>query len=74
MNQFVNNVFDKHPEFFQNKRQQAAITITDPRNGTVLAQNGGRFQHNVVGLNRATLANRSTGSSIKPIVDYGPAF
>ena len=74
MNNFINDVFDKHPQFFQNKRQQAAITITDPRNGAVLSQNGGRFTHNIVGLNRATMTNRSTGSAIKPIVDYGPAF
>lgn len=70
----VRSVFDHHPEFFQNKRQQAAMTITDPRTGYVLSQNGGRFAHNVTGLNRATSRNRSTGSAIKPIVDYGPAF
>lgn len=74
MDNVVTNIFDKHPEFFQNKRQQAAITITDPRTGYVLSQNGGRFTHNVTGLNRATSATRSTGSAIKPIVDYGPAF
>lgn len=70
----VRITFDKHPEFFQNHKQQAAITITDPRTGHVLSQNGGRFTHNVVGLNRATSTQRSTGSSIKPINDYGPAL
>ncbi len=74
MDNEVRNIFDNHPEFFQNHRQQAAMTITDPRTGNVLSQNGGRFQHNMTGINRATMTNRSTGSSIKPIVDYGPAF
>lgn len=74
MDDTVRNTFDHHPEFFQNKRQQAAMTITDPETGYVLSQNGGRFTHNVVGINRATMQNRSTGSAIKPIVDYGPAF
>ena len=70
----VNDIFDHHPEFFQNKRQQAAITITDPTTGNVISQNGGRYSHNITDLNRATARNRSTGSAIKPIVDYGPAF
>lgn len=70
----VRNIFDKHPEFFQNKRQQAAMTITNPKTGYVLSQNGGRFSHSVTGINRATMTNRSSGSAIKPVVDYGPAF
>lgn len=74
MDNEVTNTFEKHPEFFQNHKQQAAMTITDPQTGHVLAQNGGRFTHNVVGLNRATSNQRSTGSSIKPINDYGPAL
>lgn len=70
----VKNTFDKHPDFFQNKRQQAAMTITNPKTGYVLSQNGGRFSNSIVGLNRATMKNRSSGSAIKPIVDYGPAL
>lgn len=70
----VNNLFNKHPEFYQSKNQQAAITITNPKTGYVLSQNGGRGNHTITDLNRATASNRSTGSSIKPIVDYGPAF
>ena len=69
----VNTTFNK-PEFFQNSRQQAAITITNPKNGLVLAQKGSRKKAQITDLNRAIATNRSTGSSIKPIVDYGPAF
>lgn len=74
MNNIVNTIFNKHPEFYQNKRQQAAITIANPKTGHIIAQNGGRFSHSIVGLNRAISQNRSTGSSIKPINDYGPAL
>ena len=74
LDNIVNDTFDNHPEFFQNKRQQAAITIMDPRNGKVISQNGGRFNHDFTHLNRAIMANRSSGSSIKPINDYGPAL
>lgn len=70
----VNTTFNKHPEFYQNKRQQAAITIANPKTGHIIAQNGGRFSHSIVGLNRATMKNRSTGSAIKPINEYGPAL
>lgn len=74
LDNLVNDTFDHHPEFFQNKRQQAAITIVDPRNGKVISQNGGRFSHDFTHLNRAIMANRSSGSAIKPINDYGPAL
>lgn len=74
MDDQIRYMFDHRPRFFQDKRQQAAMTVTDPRNGHVLAQNGGRFSHNIVGINRATMTNRSSGSSIKPINEYGPAL
>lgn len=70
----INDLFNKHPEFYQSKTQQAAMTITNPKTGYVLAQNGGRHQHNITSLNRAVTSNRSTGSSIKPLIDYGPAI
>lgn len=74
LNELVNDTFDNHPEFFQNKRQQAAMTIMNPQNGQVLAQNGGRFNHKFTNLNRAIETNRSSGSAIKPINVYGPAL
>lgn len=74
LDDLVNYTFDEHPDFFQNKRQQAALTIMDPRNGKVLCQNGGRFNHDFTHLNRAIETNRSSGSSIKPINVYGPAL
>ena len=60
---------------FTNKKMQVGSTIIDPTNGHVLAIIGGRHLPNVqLGLNRAAQTTRSTGSSIKPILDYAPAI
>lgn len=53
---------------------QVGLTVTDPKTGGVMAQIGGRKSDHVFGLNRATQRSRSTGSTAKPIVDYGPAI
>ena len=69
----IKNMFDNDSEYFQHG-QQAATTITDPKNGAVLVQIGGRNSNTIGGLNRATGTDRSSGSSIKPILDYGPVY
>ncbi len=52
---------------------QASITITDPYTGHVLAIYGGYGKKTTNwGFNRATDAERQPGSSIKPILLYGP--
>ena len=54
---------------------QSAATLTQPSTGYVLAQVGGRhIGDSLFGLNRATQETRSTGSGIKPLIDYGPAI
>ncbi|MDR3189702.1 MAG: penicillin-binding protein [Lactobacillaceae bacterium] len=53
---------------------QTGITITNPTNGEVIAQIGGRKQSTLMGLNRATQETRSSGSTAKPLVDYGPSI
>lgn len=52
---------------------QVGLTVTNPNNGQVMAQIGGRKQNVLQGSNRATNTNRSSGSTAKPLVDYGPA-
>lgn len=52
---------------------QVGLTVTDPNNGQVIAQIGGRKQSTLQGTNRATNTKRSSGSTAKPLVDYGPA-
>lgn len=54
---------------------QSAVTITQPNTGYVMAQVGGRnLGDSLYGINRATQTSRSSGSGIKPLIDYGPAI
>lgn len=57
-----------------NPNIQAAGTIVNPNNGKVVAQVGARNDKTLFGLNRATQNTRSSGSVIKPLIDYGPAI
>lgn len=59
---------------FSSDDLQIGATMTDPNNGHVIAQIGGRNVNTLQALNRATSKNRSSGSSIKPLLDYGPAI
>lgn len=70
----VIDILNNDEELFQDDGHQAAVTVVDPNNGHVIAEVGGRNSNQIDGLNRATQRNRSTGSSIKPILDYGPAL
>ncbi|MCL6477757.1 MAG: penicillin-binding protein 1A [Peptococcaceae bacterium] len=56
------------------EKPQGAVVVMDPANGQVRALVGGREHTNRLGWNRATRKpGRQPGSSIKPIIDYGPA-
>lgn len=60
---------------FTNDKMQVGATVVDPTNGHAIAIVGGRHLPNVaLGYNRAVQTGRSTGSSIKPILDYAPAI
>lgn len=61
---------------FTENKMQVGSTIVDPNTGHVVAIIGGRhLPDNVqLGLNRAVQTGRSTGSSIKPLLDYAPAI
>lgn len=61
---------------FTDNKMQVGATIVDPNTGHVVAIIGGRhLPDNVqLGLNRAVQTGRSTGSSIKPLLDYAPAI
>ena len=60
---------------FTNDKMQIGATVVDPNNGHVVAILGGRHLPSVqLGLDRAVQTGRSTGSSIKPVLDYGPAI
>lgn len=61
---------------FTNDQMQLGATVVDPSNGHVVAIIGGRHIPSTVqlGLDRAVQTSRSTGSSIKPVLDYAPAI
>lgn len=59
---------------YPNDKIQNAVVMLDSKTGAVRAINGGRKQNTLLGYNRATDNSRSTGSTIKPIIDYGPAI
>lgn len=60
---------------FASNKMQVGASVIDPKSGSVIAMLGGRKLPKVVfGLNRAVQTTRSSGSSIKPILDYAPAI
>lgn len=67
----VDNIKNSIPDKF--KDLQAAVTVIDNTTGKVIAQNGG-LNPILHGFDRSTMNQRSTGSVIKPFIDYIPAF
>lgn len=60
---------------FQSDNMQTGVAVTNPHNGQVVAMLGGRHTGKTIyGLNRAVQTNRSSGSTAKPLMDYGPAI
>lgn len=64
----------KEPQYFNSNEQQIAATVVDVKSGYVLAQAGGRNLDSDDEYNRAIQNVRSSGSAIKPFLDYGPAI
>ncbi len=61
------------PEGMPDMQVEGAMTIIDPSSGSLRAMVGGR-SYTTRGLNRAWYSKRQPGSSIKPLVVYGPAI
>lgn len=59
---------------FPDDQLQTAVSVVDVETGKLVAIIGGRKQEVAFGLNRANTLNRSVGSTIKPLADFGPAF
>lgn len=59
---------------FPDEKFQAAITLLDTKTGELRALGGNRNKDVDFGLNFATSFPRQPGSTIKPIMDYGPAI
>ncbi|MCT8138936.1 PBP1A family penicillin-binding protein [Anaerobacillus sp. CMMVII] len=60
---------------FPDEAFQAGITVVDTKTGEIKAIGGGRQKDKIKrGFSWATDSRRSPGSTIKPILDYGPAI
>ncbi|WP_017381871.1 penicillin-binding protein 1A [Paenisporosarcina sp. TG-14] len=57
---------------FPTESMQAGMTVLDTKTGAIVAVGGGRNYEN--GTNYARQTDRSIGSTVKPILDYGPAI
>ncbi|WAA10589.1 penicillin-binding protein 1A [Fervidibacillus albus] len=61
-------------EIFPNDEIQAGVILLDTKTGEIRAIGGGRYQKVQRGWNYAIDIERQPGSTIKPILDYGPAI
>lgn len=59
---------------FPNNAFQIGAAMVDAKNGKINAMLGGRKQTVPFGFNRAVRTDRSSGSTMKPLMDYGPAI
>ncbi|APH04640.1 PBP1A family penicillin-binding protein [Bacillus weihaiensis] len=69
----VENVLNGDSINFPDEELQAGISLIDTQTGEIRAIGGGRNQP-VGGYNYATDTRRQPGSTIKPVLDYGPAI
>ncbi|NLC48051.1 MAG: hypothetical protein GX758_01645 [Tenericutes bacterium] len=68
----INNFYKTYK--FKDKKVEVGIGLIDNKTGAILAVGAGRYKNNAMTLNYATQINRHPGSTIKPIIDYGPAI
>jgi len=71
----INNIYNGTLGYeFKDEKVQLSIAVVDNSNGALLAVGAGRNHSGSRGWNYATMNKRHPGSTIKPILDYGPAF
>lgn len=59
---------------FPDEEFQAGVTVLDTKTGGILALGGDRDPDVKLGFNYATEQKRQPGSTIKPVLDYGPVI
>ena len=70
----INNFYKNHK--FKDDKVEVGIGIVDNNTGAIVAVGAGRNKKGALTLNMATFwgqTKRQPGSTIKPIIDYGPA-
>ncbi len=75
---FMNqSLFQSDPEALEDypEKPQGGMVIINVKTGAIAGMQGGYGEKTVnLGTNRAVDAKRQPGSSIKPLIDYGPAL
>ncbi|WP_445492246.1 PBP1A family penicillin-binding protein [Niallia sp. 03133] len=71
---YVDQIMENKIVQFPDEKFQAGITLLDTKTGGILAIGGDRDPDVKFGFNYATEQKRQPGSTIKPILDYGPAI
>lgn len=74
MQDYANDLLDSGMISYPDDEYQAAFVFTDTQTGQVYALGGGRGQNSTFGFNFATEGGRQPGSTIKPLLDYGPGI
>lgn len=70
---YVDAVLNGEEHEFLNEKMQAGIAVLDTKTGEIRALGGGRPQKEENRINFAIDPLNQPGSTIKPILDYGPA-
>ncbi|MBY7143519.1 PBP1A family penicillin-binding protein [Virgibacillus sp. NKC19-3] len=65
---------EENPIPYYDDEMQAGMTVLDTSNGAIRAIGGSRNNQGIDGFNYATDLKRQAGSTIKPIIPYGPAI
>ncbi len=71
----INNFYKTHK--FRDSKIQVGVGVVDTKTGALIAVGAGRNKTTALSLNVATFKHqikRQPGSTIKPIMDYGPAI
>ena len=71
----INKFYKNHK--FKDKKVEVGVGVIDNKTGAVIAVGAGRYKTSAMTLNVATFhgqIKRQPGSTIKPIIDYGPAI
>ncbi|MBP5654272.1 MAG: transglycosylase domain-containing protein [Clostridiales bacterium] len=69
-------LFQKKPSKIENypEKPNGSMVVVNVKTGAIAAMQGGFGEKTMnLSLNRATSSHRNPGSSIKPLLDYGPA-
>lgn len=71
----INSIYNGSSGYkFKDDAIQLAVAVVDNKTGALIAVGARRNDKGELGYNYATMINRHPGSTIKPILDYGPAF